>query len=111
MPPQIIRIERYSLRLRRGLGLSADYTLARVGWLFRGVPDDRNDRNLNAAILASGLFAWVKGECHQKLGVNFGTTFGRVSEEAKASSREKRFIDLLDTDEDELPYKLRQQLP
>ena len=93
--------------LRRGLGDSPDYTLARVGWLFRGVPEE-DDRALDAAILVAGLFAWVKGDCEQKDNVNFGEAFGtKLTDEGK-KQREKRFVDLLDTDGDDLPYKLRQ---
>jgi len=91
--------------LRRGLIGAPDYTLARVGWLFRGVHDDEA---LDAAILAAGLFAWVKGECHQNDGANFGRAFGcNLTDDAKAQ-REKRFTDLLDTDRTDLPAKLRQ---
>ncbi len=35
---------------------------ARAGWLFRSVPED----NLEDALLAAGLFAWVKGDCPQR---------------------------------------------
>lgn len=92
--------------LRRGLDGSPDYTLGRVGWLFRGV----SDSCLEDAILAAGLFAWVKGDCPHTPGVNFGQAFGaRLSHEDKLQ-REKRFIDLLDTDRQELRYKLRQAI-
>lgn len=96
--------------LRRGLGGSLDYTLARVGWLFRAVRPDQDDRVLDSAILAAGLFAWVKGDCLQEAGVNFGEAFGaRLSQEEK-EKREKRFVDLLDTSGEELRYKLRQAI-
>jgi CRISPR system Cascade subunit CasB len=94
--------------LCRGLNAPLDYALGRVGWLFRRVPED--DELLSCAVLAAGLFAWVKGDCTQADGVNFGAAFGsRLTLEEK-QQREKRFIDLLDTDRDELPYKLRQAL-
>jgi CRISPR system Cascade subunit CasB len=96
--------------LRRGLGNSPDYTLARVGWFFRGIPDEREERALNCAILAAGLFAWVKGVCPQSGNVNFGRAFGSGLTEDGKAQREKRFIDLLDTDSEELPYKLRQAI-
>ena len=92
--------------LRRGIDHSPDYTLGRCGWLFRRVPDFA----LTEAILAAGLFAWVKGECRQTQGVNFGAAFGAGLTLAEKQQREKRFIDLLDTDGDELPYKLRQAI-
>jgi CRISPR system Cascade subunit CasB len=81
-----------------------DYTLGRVGWLFRRVPDSA----LDAATLAAGLFAWVKGDCRQTKGVNFGAAFGAGLTLEERQQREKRFIDLLDADADDLPYKLRQ---
>lgn len=102
-------IDRETLaHLRRGLCGPADYTLARVGWLFRGVPDDRGDRALDAAVLAAGLFAWVKGDCPQNDGANFGRAFGHGLSDDDKRQREKRFTDLLDTDAADLPYKLRQ---
>jgi CRISPR system Cascade subunit CasB len=92
--------------LRRGIDLPPDYTLSRVGWLFRRVPDFA----LREAVLAAGLFAWVKGECRQTQGMNFGAAFGAGLTLEEKQQREKRFIDLLDTDTDELPYKLRQAI-
>jgi CRISPR system Cascade subunit CasB len=90
--------------LRRGLDRPTDYTLGRVGWLFRRAPDYALDN----AVLAAGLFAWVKGVCPQSEGVNFGGAFGHGLTADEKKQREKRFIDLLDTDAEELPYKLRQ---
>ncbi|MDB5311577.1 MAG: CRISPR-associated protein Cse2 family [Gemmataceae bacterium] len=96
--------------LRRGLGGQPDYTLARVGWLFRTVRDSADDRELDSAVLAAGLFAWVNGNCRQDDGANFGRAFGYGLNEDDKKKREKRFTDLLDTDRAELPYKLRQTL-
>ena len=93
--------------LRRGLGDPAA-TLARVGWLFNGVPTDRNDTALDAAVLAAGLFAWTKGRCEQTGNVNFGRAFGNGLDEDKKKQREKRFTALLDADPTELPFLLRQ---
>jgi CRISPR system Cascade subunit CasB len=103
--------------LRRGLGESTVYSLARVGWLFNRVPDWALDN----ALLAAGLFAWVKGNCphrrpqpepdgKQKDGANFGWAFGSDLTLDQKQQREKRFIDLLDTDYEDLPYKLRQAI-
>jgi CRISPR type I-E-associated protein CasB/Cse2 len=92
--------------LRRGLGESLDHTLGHVGWLFRRTPDFALDN----AVLAAGLFAWAKGDCPHTLGVNFGTAFGATLDQEQKQRREKRFIDLLDTDRKELPYKLRQAI-
>lgn len=93
--------------LRRGIDHGLDYPLARIGWLFQRVPESREEILLRSAILAAGLFAWVKGDCPHILGVNFGAAFGSGPLEHK-QQREKRFIDLLDTDVKELAYKLRQ---
>jgi CRISPR system Cascade subunit CasB len=102
-------IDRETLaHLRRGLCGPADSTLARVGWLFRRVPDDATGRALDSAVLAAGLFAWVKGNCPQNDGANFGRAFGAGLSDEDKQQREKRFTDLLDTDLTELPYKLRQ---
>jgi CRISPR system Cascade subunit CasB len=90
--------------LRRGLDGPPDYTLGRVGWLFARVPDAALDN----AIRGAGLFAWVKGACPQAQRVNFGAAFGAGLTLDEKQQREKRFIDLLDTDTDELAYKLRQ---
>jgi CRISPR type I-E-associated protein CasB/Cse2 len=92
--------------LRRGVDRPLDYTLGRVGWLFRRVPDSA----LDDAVLAAGLFAWVKGDCQHKRDVNFGAAFGSGLTLDEMLRREKRFIDLLDTDKKELPYKLRQTI-
>ena len=94
--------------LRRGLCGPPDYTLSRVGWLFRSVRDDANGRALDSAVLAAGLFAWVKGNCPQNLNVDFGKAFGAGLSDDDKKQREKRFTDLLDTDLEDLPYKLRQ---
>jgi CRISPR system Cascade subunit CasB len=90
--------------LRRGLEAPVDYTLGHVGWLFRRVPDFA----LSDAVLVAGLFAWVKGAWQQTSDVNFGSAFGNGLTIDEKKQREKRFIDLLDTDMEELPYKLRQ---
>jgi CRISPR type I-E-associated protein CasB/Cse2 len=92
--------------LRRGLDRPPDYILGRVGWLFRRVPDWA----LNDAVLAAELFAWVKGDCPQTAKVDFGRAFGAGLKLDQKQQREKRFIDLLDTDEEELHYKLRQAI-
>lgn len=92
--------------LRRGIDLSLDYTLGRCGWLFRRVPDFA----LSDAVLAAGLFAWVKGDCPHSPGVSFGAAFGEGLTVEEKQQRDKRFIDLLDTDSKELPYKLRQAI-
>jgi CRISPR type I-E-associated protein CasB/Cse2 len=91
-------------QLRRGLGEAPAYVLARVGWLFRAVPDAQ----LGHALVAAGLFAWVKGVCPQRDGINFGAAFGSGLSQDDKAARERRFIDLLDTPAGELPYKLRQ---
>jgi CRISPR system Cascade subunit CasB len=92
--------------LRRGLAGPLDYTLGRVGWLFRRVPDFA----LDDAVIAAGLFAWVKGDCRHVEKVNFGEAFGSGLTLDEKERREKRFIDLLDTDREELRYKLRQAI-
>jgi CRISPR type I-E-associated protein CasB/Cse2 len=92
--------------LRRGLERPLDYTLGRVGWLFRRAPDFA----LDDAVLAAGLFAWVRGDCAQSQRVNFGSAFGQGLTQEEKQQREKRFIDLLDSDSEELPYKLRQAI-
>jgi CRISPR system Cascade subunit CasB len=91
--------------LRRGLGEPADRTLSRVGWLF---PSHLNDVELDAAILAAGLFAWTKGECKHTTNINFGRAFGGGLSEDEKKAREKRFVALLDADGSELPVLLRQ---
>jgi CRISPR system Cascade subunit CasB len=96
--------------LRRGLERPLDYTLGPVGWLFRRVPDSKDDKLIRNAILAASLFAWVKGDCAQTEGENFGKAFGSGLTQEEKQQRQKRFIDLLDTDTDELPYKLRQAI-
>jgi CRISPR system Cascade subunit CasB len=92
--------------LRRGLGGPPDYALGRVGWVFRRVPDGA----LTPAVLAAGLFAWVKGGCPHTPGADFGKAFGAGLTLEGKQRRERRFIDLLDTDAEELPYKLRQAI-
>jgi CRISPR system Cascade subunit CasB len=96
--------------LRRGLDRPLDYTLGRVGWLFHHVPESKDDMVLRNSALAAGLFAWVKGRCGQMQGINFGAAFGAGLSQDKKQQREKRFVDLLDADADELAYKLRQAI-
>jgi CRISPR system Cascade subunit CasB len=88
--------------LRRGLSADPAYVLSRVGWLFRGVPDTA----LEDAILGAGLFALSKGDCADRKDWSFGRAFGSIP--GGSASIERRFVDLLDTDADDLPYKLRQ---
>jgi len=90
--------------LRRGLDRAPDYALARAGWLFTRVPPWA----LEESLLVAGLFAWVKGNCRYERGINFGEAFGAKVDAVE--KRQKRFIDLLDTDGDELPYKIRQAI-
>jgi CRISPR system Cascade subunit CasB len=90
--------------LRRGLDRSPDYALARAGWLFAQIPRWA----LESALLVAGLFAWAKGNCRDERDTNFGKAFGSGVD--ATGKRQKRFIDLLDTDGDELPYKLRQAI-
>lgn len=92
--------------LRRGIDRSSDYTLGRCGWLFRRVPD----LALAHAVLAAGLFAWARGQCRQAQDVSFGAAFGARLTQERKQQREKRFLDLLDTDADRLPYRLRQAI-
>lgn len=96
--------------LRRGIDLPLDYALSRVGWLFRRVPESKDDLLLWTSVRVAGLFAWIKGDCPQVRGVNFGAAFGASLTLEEKQQREKRFIGLLDTDYEELPYKLRQAL-
>lgn len=96
--------------LRRGLGEPAAVTLGRVGWLFNGVPDDRDDNALDAAVLAAGLFAWAKGRCENVGDVNFGRAFGSGLDEDGKKQREKRFTAILDTPTADLPPVLRQAI-
>jgi CRISPR system Cascade subunit CasB len=96
--------------LRRGLDHPLAHVLSRVGWLFCRVPESRKDNLLHVAALVAGLFAWVKGDCLHVRGVNFGAAFGANLPLEQKQQREKRFIDLLDTDSEELPYKLRQAI-
>lgn len=96
--------------LRRGLGEPPATTLSRVGWLFNGVPDDREDSALDAAILAAGLFAWTKGRCEYTGNVNFGRAFGSGLDDDGKKQREKRFTAILDTPTADLPPALRQAI-
>jgi CRISPR type I-E-associated protein CasB/Cse2 len=96
--------------LRRGLGEPSAATLCRVGWLFNGVPDDREEKALDAAILAAGLFAWAKGRCEHTGNVNFGRAFGAGLDEDGKKQREKRFTAILDTPAPDLPPVLRQAI-
>lgn len=94
--------------LRRGIDRPIDLTLGRAGWLFAAVPGD--DPDLDAAVLVAGLFAWVRGKCPHAAGGSVGAAFGAGLTTEQRQQREKRFVDLLDTDRTELPYKLRQVL-
>jgi CRISPR system Cascade subunit CasB len=94
--------------LRRSLATDPAYVLARVGWLFRAVPGEFRD--LDNAILVAGLFALTKGDCPNRKDWSFGRAFGSLPGKADNTSIERRFIDLLDTDIDDLRYKLRQAL-
>jgi CRISPR system Cascade subunit CasB len=90
--------------LRRGLSADPSYVVARVGWLFRAVPDG----DLFDAVLTAGLFALTKGGCANRKDWSFGKTFGSLPGKGDNASIERRFIDLLDTDREDLDYKLRQ---
>jgi CRISPR type I-E-associated protein CasB/Cse2 len=96
--------------LRRGLDKPLDYTLGRLGWLFAGVPESFEDLDLRSAVCVAGLFAWIKGASWQERGITFGAAFGADLGQDEKARRERRFIDLLDTDAAELPIKLRQAM-
>lgn len=95
--------------LRRGLA-APDYALIRTGWLFANLGKKLTDYELSAALLVAGLFAWVKGNCPHSpdKDLNFGRAFGGTADYVE--KRRKRFIDLLDADSDDLPFKLRQAI-
>ena len=69
---------------------------------------NRDDLALDSAILAAGLFAWVKGDCPHSANINFGRAFGAGLSVEDKEQREKRFTHLLDTDINELSGVLRQ---
>jgi CRISPR type I-E-associated protein CasB/Cse2 len=93
--------------LRRGLAADDEsYTLGRCGWLFQRYADD--PRKEKAAVLTAGVFAHAKGKCPQADGVTIGHALRRLPGADEVASIEKRFIDLLDADEADLPHKLRQ---
>ncbi len=89
---------------RRNAGRLTYISLTGTEGLFRAVPP----RDELAAVLAAGLFAWSCGKSEHVAGRNFGAAFGRNLNRDDKMRREKRLIDLLDTDETELPYKLSQ---
>jgi len=91
-------------RLRRALTAPVYVGLTGTNGLFRMVPNKAEER----AVLAAALFAWTKGALRHTPDVNFGVAFGAGLTEEGKQQREKRFIDLLDTDWEDLPYKLRQ---
>jgi CRISPR system Cascade subunit CasB len=93
-------------RLRRALTAPSYFAMMGTNGLFRMVPELAEER----AILSAGLFAWAKGNCPQAQGVSFGAAFGAGLTLEEKQQREKRFIDLLDTDREDLPYKLRQAI-
>jgi CRISPR system Cascade subunit CasB len=90
--------------LRKGLGDNPTYTLSRAGWLFSGFKEHDED----AAILTAGLFAWAKGKCSNVNGVSIGKAFAQLPGAGDNASIERRFVDLLDTDRNDLDFKLRQ---
>lgn len=55
--------------------------------------------------LLAGLFA--SHERHER-GISFATAFARLQLRRKSTSLEQRFIGILDADEDQLPFRLRQ---
>lgn len=86
--------------LRRGLGKPLAVTLSRQGWLYNEVPD----RDLEAAVLVSGLFA----EHQQPNGQgSIGAAFRELRKESGGESVEKRFAHLADSDSEDLPDRLR----
>jgi CRISPR system Cascade subunit CasB len=87
--------------LRRGLAQEPIYVLARVGWLFSGVPE----RFLETACQVAALFA-----AHPRPGGsgNLGDAFRRLRDESGGA--ERRFAALLDTDSKDLPGRLRQAI-
>jgi CRISPR type I-E-associated protein CasB/Cse2 len=92
--------------LRRGLSANPTYVLARVGWLLNRVPDGY----LLDAILTAALFALAKGACRNRKDHTLGRAFGSLPGIGDSASIERRFIDLLDTDRQDLDYKLRQAI-
>jgi len=91
--------------LRRGLGSDPTYALSRAGWLFAGINPGKDE---DAAILTAGLFAWAKGKCPQTKSWSVGRAFSQIKGAGDNRSVERRFIDLLDTDQADLDVKLRQ---
>ena len=94
--------------LRRGLDRPLDYTLGRVGWLFRRVPDFA--LALPTPSSPPECSPGSRAPARKPRSVNFGVAFGAGLTLEEKQQREKRFIDLLDTDSEELRYKLRQAI-
>jgi len=79
-------------RLRR------DNALTHAGWLFGDVPDDA----LGNAVLVTNLFAGYPAPGSGTLGEGF-----RRLHETQGDNAEKRLANLLDSDSEDLPHKLR----
>jgi CRISPR system Cascade subunit CasB len=86
--------------LRRGLGKDASRALIRAGWLFRDVPG----WGLDGAAVVAALFA---SHPEHAAGIRFGRAFRRYCDDAGSESAGKRFVALLDSDNDDLPDRLR----
>lgn len=74
--------------------------------LVEGFISERTSRAWRRSLyLVAGLFA---SNGRNERGVSFAAAFARLHVRRKSASLEQRFIGILDADEDQLPFRLRQ---
>jgi CRISPR system Cascade subunit CasB len=91
-------------KLRRGLGKPPGSALETLSVVQPRLPNGLQHREENACFLAASLFA---DHSQPGGGGNLGRAFALLAQKRQAESLEKRFVALLNADEDDLPDHLR----
>jgi CRISPR system Cascade subunit CasB len=91
-------------RLRRGLGKPVGFAPERDGWVRSRLPDSASDGLWDHCALIASLFA-----VHSESGGrgNMGASFRTLKDAGSGDGAERRFATLLDSDEEDLPGRLR----
>ncbi|NLX22434.1 MAG: type I-E CRISPR-associated protein Cse2/CasB [Phycisphaerae bacterium] len=94
-------------RLRRGLGKPVGFCPERDGWVcsrLPSLPEPEFTRRWNDCALTASLFA-----IHPEAGGqgNLGASFRRLKDDSGGDGAERRFAVLLDSDQEDLPGRLR----
>ena len=96
--------------LRRSLAFKPGTYFQAAPYVEPFLKNEENQRRREAYYLVAGLWAlhWRKGRCGEPLSLGKASATHQLA--TKSASTERRFITVLDADQDQLPHRLRQMV-